>query len=238
MALELTVIGECSGAPLAGGATSCYLVESKNTSLVLDLGSGALSKLMAVTDFDRINDIIISHFHADHMADAAVAVYSRLISRDLGKPVSPIRFHALEDHGLTSEVSTVHIVDENSKEMIGDMRIEYLRTTHSVPCLAVRIECEGKRLVYTADGALTEELIAFAASSDILISECSLYPEMRLSGHMNAVECAELAISAKPRIFVISHLPIYGERERILDYVREKYNGEVYLASPLLHIEV
>ena len=63
--LKLTVIGENSGCPQPGGATSCYLLTYGNEHLVLDLGSGALSRLMSAVDFDSVNDIILTHGHAD-----------------------------------------------------------------------------------------------------------------------------------------------------------------------------
>ena len=93
--MRLLVIGESSGRPLAGGATSCYLVEYDGAKILLDIGSGALSVLERAVRFDEIDDIFISHFHSDHVADAGPAVYHRLISTQLGLVTRPLVFHAL-----------------------------------------------------------------------------------------------------------------------------------------------
>ena len=238
--IKVTVIGESGGAPLAGGATSCYVAEADGYAVLLDIGSGALSLMQTVRPFDSIDDIIISHFHSDHVADAGTAVYSRLISMQLGRPASPLRFHALEKRELeVPPYSSVIPADEGREEHIGPFSVRYMRTAHPVPCLAVRLSSGGKCIVYTADGALTERLISFSSAVDILIAECSFYPGTGRAeaGHMDASDVVRLAKAAEPGKLVVSHLPAYGEREDILSYIKARWNGEVLLARPFLEVE-
>ena len=54
--IRVTVIGESGGTPLAGGATSCYIVEADGYSVLLDIGSGALSLIQKIRSFDLIDD--------------------------------------------------------------------------------------------------------------------------------------------------------------------------------------
>ena len=241
MGIRVTVIGESGGAPLPGGATSCYLVEGGGNRLLLDIGSGAISLLSRIIPFDSVNDIIISHFHSDHSADAGVAVYSRLISMQLGRDVQMLTFHAPSERDLANApYSRVRLIDSGLEEMIGPFAVSYMRTRHPVPCFAVRLSYGGKSLVYTADGALTDELVSFSSNADILIAECSFYPGMSGSGagHMNASDVASLASAASPQNLVISHLPVYGDRKDILSYVSGRWNGRVLLASTFLALEV
>lgn len=238
--VKVTVIGESGGTPLAGGATSCYMVEAEDHAVLLDIGSGAMSLLQKVRAFDSIDDVIISHFHDDHVADAGVAVYSRLIAMQLGRPVNPLIFHAMEKRELEMPpYSHAAIIDEGIEEWIGPFSVSYMRTIHPVPCLAVRLSCDGKSIVYTADGAFSDRIAAFAASADILIAECSFYPGIvnRNAGHMDACDVAELAVAASPGKLVVSHLPVYGNREEILCCIKERWNGEVILARSSLEIE-
>ena len=68
----LRIIGECGPYPKPLGATSCYLLETENNKIVLDMGSGAFSKLSDIVKPEEISAIVISHFHADHSADLAI----------------------------------------------------------------------------------------------------------------------------------------------------------------------
>ena len=239
--IKLIVIGESGGAPLPGGATSCYLVEADGYSLLLDIGSGALSLLGTACPFDSIDDVIISHFHSDHTADAGVAVYSRLISMQLGRAVNPLCFHALESRELENPpYSRVKVITDGDEERIGPFTVSYMKTKHPASCLAVKLSYEGKSVVYTADGSLTDELASFSSSASLLIAECSFYPGMKReeAGHMDADDVVKLAETAKPGKLVVTHLPIYGDRENILSYIKAHWKGDVVLASPFLKIEV
>ena len=238
--VRVTVIGESGGTPLAGGATSCYMVEAEDHAVLLDIGSGAMSLVQKVRPFDSIDDVIISHFHDDHVADAGVAVYSRLIAMQLGRPVNPLIFHAMEKRELEMPpYSHAAVIDEGIEERIGPFSVSYMRTIHPVPCLAVRLSCDGKSIVYTADGAFSDRIAAFAASADILIAECSFYPGIgnRDAGHMDAYDVAELAVAASPGKLVVSHLPVYGNREEMLRCIKERWKGEVILARSSLEVE-
>ena len=149
-------------------------------------------------------------------------------------------FHAMEKRDLEMPpYSRATVIDEGTEERIGPFSVSYMRTIHPVPCLAVRLSCDGKSIVYTADGAFSDRIAAFAASSDILIAECSFYPGIvnRNAGHMDACDVAELAVAASPGKLVVSHLPVYGNREEILCCIKERWNGEVILARSSLEIE-
>ena len=237
--IRVVVIGESGGAPLAGGATSCYMAEAEGYPVLLDIGSGSLSLLQKLRAFDSIDDVIISHFHSDHAADAGVAIYSRLISMQLGRPVHPLLFHAMERRELEMPpYSRVAVTDEGIEERIGPFSVSYLRTIHPVPCLAVKLSYGGKSIVYTADGAFSDRIASFASSADILIAECSFYPGTgsRDAGHMDAYDAAKLATAASPGKLVVSHLPVYGNRDEISCCIKERWSGEVILARRFLEI--
>lgn len=238
--MKLTVIGECSGAPAPGGATASLLVEEGSSSLVLDLGSGTLSRLMQARDFDKIDTIFLSHPHADHTADAGVATHSRLISTQLGREVEPLEFLSLSDWGFTLSPYSFHTpVSPGISVERGPFRLSFLETRHTSPCLAVKVEAGGKSLVYTADGEATEELAAFASACDILVSECTFHPGLPepKPGHMRPEDTVALARAARPKLLIATHLPVYGDRNGIKKYLEENWEGEAELARPGLEVE-
>lgn len=236
--MRVTIIGCDSACPLAGSATSAYIVEEGECRLMLDCGSGALSLMQKAFDFDTVGHIILSHFHPDHVADVGVAIYSRLVSMQLGREVGPLTVHALEDRDFTTPYSRFAPIDETSRLEIGPCRIRFHRTVHPVPCLAMRLEAGSSCLVYTADGALDEDLVEFCKGAHLVIAECSFHPgkgRPAQTGHMDPESVSRLAIQALIPRLVLSHLPVYGDRMDILEYVRVRVPSScaVTLASPL-----
>ncbi len=68
--MKLHVLGRYAGFPAAGGgASSGYLIETDETKIMIDCGSGALSNAMKICAIDEIDAIVLSHVHADHILD-------------------------------------------------------------------------------------------------------------------------------------------------------------------------
>ena len=55
---------------------------------------------------------------------------------------------------------------------------------------------------------------------------------------MDADDVVKLAEMANPGKLVVTHLPIYGDRENLLSYIKAHWKGDVVLASHFLKIEV
>lgn len=67
--MQLEVLGHSVGAPTAAGACSSYLVTGGGATVLLDCGSGTLPLLLARGLEQRLDAIVISHMHRDHMLD-------------------------------------------------------------------------------------------------------------------------------------------------------------------------
>ena len=67
--MELTILGRYGPLPAAGGATSAYCVASAGTRILLDFGTGALSRTGGGLSGVDADAIVLSHLHYDHIAD-------------------------------------------------------------------------------------------------------------------------------------------------------------------------
>ena len=241
--MRLTVIGCWGGSPRPGGACSGYLLEDGDDVLLLDCGPGVAGAVQHVRPLEAIDHVFVSHFHYDHVTDAGAIMYARLVRRIIGEPLGDVVFYATAKDPLVSALAmdgAAHSVeiDEGKPLKIGRLTCTFLRTDHPVPCLAVRVENEeGESVVYTADGALTDRLVAFCAGADVLVAECSLYAGVdgSVMGHMSCDDVARLAAGARPGTLVLSHLPIYGEtselRDRVVELLPPGAVGRVVLAG-------
>lgn len=105
--MDLRVIG-CDGSyPSANGACSGYLVQHEDNAILLDCGSGVLSKLMALTDPAKLKAIIITHWHHDHASDLLVLQYYLLIHQK-----TLIIYAPLDDNPLKIFVSAKSLISE------------------------------------------------------------------------------------------------------------------------------
>ncbi|WEG12019.1 MBL fold metallo-hydrolase [Pullulanibacillus sp. KACC 23026] len=238
--MKLTVVGFWGGFPGKDEATSGYLLEADGFSLLLDCGSGVLSKLQHFTEIENLDALWLSHYHHDHIADLGPLYFARLIKGQLQdkKGPFPIYGHTLDQEGfqlLTNEEVTKGVAYEGTDTLtIGPFQLTFVKTIHPAPCYAARITYNEKVIVYTADTAIFPELYSFAEGADLLIAECSLYEgqDGAAFGHMTSAEVAELAEKAKVKDVLLTHLPHYGDHQELLQRVKQQHKGgQVSLAE-------
>src|SRR5690625_433624 len=149
--MKVTVIGHWGGYPAPDGATSAYLLEQDGFCLLVDMGSGALSKVQKYIHVMDIDAVVLSHYHHDHIADIGVLQFAWLVQSYLRKRkgILPIYGHAEDETGFKSLTHqyTEGIAYDTSKELeIGPFMISFLKTIHPVPCYGMRIT-DGKHTI-------------------------------------------------------------------------------------------
>lgn len=235
----IRVIGCWGGYPAKGGATASYIVEKDDFVLAIDMGSGALSSLQKYYDINDLDAVILSHYHHDHVADIGVLQYAKLVQTYITNTdtVLPIYGH-LEDeenfqrlnHDQTKAVG----YDPSQALTIGSFKITFLRTEHPVPCYGMRVTDGENTFVYTADTAYVERWAHFIKDAHMLIADCNFYASQsesaKASGHMTSSEAATIARDAGVRDLILSHLPQYGDREKLAEEAKCIFSGNVLLA--------
>lgn len=237
--MKLTVIGFWGGYPKINEASTGYLLEHDGYQLLLDCGSGVLSKMQNFIEPEDLDAVLISHYHADHIADIGVLQHARIIKGFLGeKPETlPIYGHTLDEYEfakLTHKGITEGVAYDPQKTLkVGPFAVQFLRTNHPVPCFAMRIEVGGKALVYTADTSFKDEFISFSTDADLLLAECNFFSHQdgRNAGHMNSTDVGKLAKEAGVKQVILTHLPQYGELSKLVQEAGEIYNGPIALAE-------
>lgn len=230
--MKLTVLGYYGGYPTKGVGTSAYLIESEGFHLLLDAGSGSLLALEKYVDPIKLDAVLISHYHHDHIADLGVLQFTRLLKKDEhgNKPhLLPIYCHDEDKDSfakMTFENVSQGIAYTKEPELtIGPFKTEHMKTIHPVPCYAFRIteEKTGKALVFTADSGYKKDFIAFSTKADLLLADSNFFRGMENhSVHMTAKECGRIAARAGVQNLMLTHLPQKGDLNQLVAEAREE----------------
>lgn len=248
--MKLTVVG-CSGSiPGPDSPASCYVVESGGTTLVLDLGSGAIGPLQRVADLGSIDAVLLSHLHPDHCFDlcsyyvalrygpwrdhAPVAVWGPVGTKDRLS-----RAYAVAgDRDMSAALHVRTYPDEPFS--IGGFTVTTARVAHRtdqdpewMEAFAIRVEAGGRSLVYSGDTGLCDALVDLARGADVLLCEASAVadtssypPNLHLSGR----EAGEIAAGAGVGRLVLTHIPPWNDAEATRRAAIGAFDGEVTLA--------
>ncbi|WP_408009566.1 MBL fold metallo-hydrolase [Pseudalkalibacillus sp. A8] len=237
--MKVTVIGCWGGFPKVGEATSGYLLQEDGFNLLVDCGSGVLSKVQSYIAVEDLDAVIISHYHADHIADIGPLQFGRLVKSHTGKtlaklPIYGHRFNETEFKKLTYKEFTA--AEEYNPAMpisVGPFEIAFLQTKHAVPCYAMRIEGGSHTVAYTADSSFQEEFFPFFRGADTLLCESNLYKGMDGTsvGHMTSEEAGIVARESRVGKLILTHLPHFGELEQLVPEAKEQFHGDVVLAE-------
>jgi ribonuclease BN (tRNA processing enzyme) len=98
----------------------------------------------------------------------------------------------------------------------------------------MRLEHDGRVLVYSGDTGPSDALIGLAHGADLLLCEASYIeggdnpPALHLTGK----EAGEHATKAGVGRLVLTHVPPWYDGARALDEARPAFHGDVTLARP------
>lgn len=247
--MRLTVLGCQSPYPGPGGATPGYLVQTDSVNILIDCGSGVMSQLTKVMPPYKLDAVLISHYHQDHIADVGVLQYGIMVHQAHGQRPSaaPLPLYApAQPQEWASRMSyrqatEHHVIDEQTKLTIGDIAISFLRTDHDIPCYAMKLTASGKSIVYGADSGPQTDWHPFAEAADLFICEGTFITRTmptQLSGHLSVRKAAQIAQSLNCKALVITHLFHEYTNEEVLADAREYTNGNCYLAEVGLQLDI
>jgi ribonuclease BN (tRNA processing enzyme) len=248
--MRLEVVGLRVGAPLEG-ACSCYAVFGSSELVLLDVGPGALERLWSRGLAQRLDAIVISHMHLDHMLDLlpmsgevtqtelrAQAGYrppALLLPRARGRAALAALAAAVGSRPARfDEAFDIREYDERDTIAVGALRLTFARTEHPEPCFAVRVTDGASSIVYGADGAASEALVRHAAESDVLMLEATYLDDgagLELHGHMTGAQAGVVARRARARHLVLTHVGPWPQRNaENVRRARAHFAGKVELA--------
>ena len=174
--MKLTILGSSGTYAAQGGACTGYLIDAGGVKVWLDCGPGTLGRLGDFVKLEELEAVVVSHEHPDHCLELPVlynalryhrsrallkvfgtADTKQLIARIVGRPLEA--------------VFDWRIVTSGDEAKIGDGRWSFDRTDHPPETLAVKVEADGRSLVFSSDTGPGWTGKSFAEEVDVLLCE-------------------------------------------------------------------
>ena len=234
MGLSLTVLG--SGGTYAGPDNACssYLVRTGTTTVLVDLGPGALANAQRHIELADVDAIVLTHEHPDHWLDLPVArnVYRYVLDHMTVPVYTTAGTAALAAPFCDDDTFTWTIIADGARVEIGDLTLGFSRTDHPVETLAVLAEADGASIIYSADSGPGWSPVAFAVRPDLVLIEATFVEQPDDAVHLTATEAGERAAAVDARRLVLTHLLPGTDAVAHRAAAAAVYDGPVDMADP------
>ena len=249
--LQLVILGTSYAIPDGNhGNTHMVLVGRQRTVLVDCTGQPILRLEQAGIDYRRLTDIILTHFHPDHVAGVAPFLMNLWL---LGRQ-EPLHIHGLADT-LDRTEQMMELYDWTSwpgffpvifhrlpeEEMVTvleseEMRIQASPVRHIIPTIGLRFEslASGQSVAYSGDSEPCPQVVRLAQGSQVLIHEAA----GASYGHSSASQAGEIAQRAGASQLYLIHYPTQDmQADQWLAAARGTFHGPVQLAVDFMRVE-
>jgi ribonuclease BN (tRNA processing enzyme) len=216
--VRLTVVG-CAGTfPGPASPCSAYLVEHDGYRLLVDLGAGALGQLQRHVGLLDVDAVYVSHLHADHCIDLVAYSYARRYHPDGVPAVLPVygpagtRKRILDSYEAPPADGLADVYDFREvapgQHRLGPLTVTTTRVNHPVECHGLRIEADGRSLVYSGDTGESDALVALAQGCSLFLCEASWLddPSNPPGIHLTGRQAGEHAARAGAERLLLTHV--------------------------------
>ncbi|GFZ29544.1 sulfohydrolase/glycosulfatase [Clostridium zeae] len=194
------------------GNTPSVLIEHEQYNLILDAGNG-ISKLNNYIDSAKPVYLFLSHFHLDHISGLHTLVKNNfskglyIIVQNGGKDFLQNFINLPYTVPIKQLPFKVEIIEVNKISTNFPFKVSFLPLKHSIEVLGIRLEINDKIITYCTDTSKCENAVTLAKDADILITECSMAPNVDKDAnvHLNPQMAAQLAKEAEVKKLYLMH---------------------------------
>ena len=247
--LKLVILGTATNIPdETHENTHMALVSDERFVLIDGPGNPYSGLLRANLDPARLTDILVTHFHPDHVSGIPLL----LMALGLTGRKTPMTIYAnqhctvrlqrmLEDFDWEKWHDfpvNFHLLPEEELHLAIESTSFRLLTSpvkHFIPAVGLRIEplTDGRVLAYSGDTSPVSSFDRLAEGCEIMVHEAAGESE----GHSSAVQAGEAATRAGAKTLVLVHYPVGDADQSALVLKAEKvFSGDIVVAEDFITI--
>lgn len=238
--MNVAFLGTSCAEPTSENGFTSFLLDTGNCLVLIDAsGNPIQSILKANRDPMSLNLVVITHYHADHIAG-----YPSLI-QTLSCMGRKRKLEVICSQSTQKKVQALHNVLELNppntaypirirNDFTGDgLRIKLLQGDHSVPTSMVMVRSKHSSLLYTSDTAFNSNIAKSAQGCQALIHEAtfshSKLGEPNQEGHSSAYQAGLSAAAAGVGKLFLCHIcwHKYTSRKEISEEATAAFQGEI-----------
>lgn len=234
-------------------SSPAYLLEAQGFSLLMDLGQGALRRLLDTgRDPAALGAVLLSHHHPDHLGDLLPLLFALNYDPHMREAAN---LRLLAHAGLAPLLAGLQglfgtwlspppgkldpvWLDPGQETVLGPGLVRVAAAWHTPHSLAFRLECAGASLVYLGDSPAIPDLAPFCQDAGLLIVHCAGSDQEPKPGHASPRQAGDLASQAGAKALLLSHF--YGDvdPEAAVASAGSRFPGPVWAARDYLTLDV
>ncbi len=275
---RVTLLGTGSPAPVMRRFGPGVLVQAGGKNLLIDSGRGTTQRLMqSGLRLGQVDALILTHLHSDHVVGipdlwltgwleasyaqrkGAFVVYgpkgTQNMMDGLARAYEWDIKARIADQNLdpASILSRVTEIEEGVIYDQGGVKVTAFKVDHGEllqPAFGYRIDHAGRAVTVSGDTRFSENLIKFAAGSDLVIHQVAAARDellkspvfkVILAHHTQPEEAGTVFSRVKPRLAVYYHFVLLGTpaipavtEKEVFELTRKTYSGPLLIGEDLM----
>ncbi len=240
---KITILGSANAVAKPDQQNAHLLFETSTRKILVDCGDHAAASLAcAGVELNQITDLILTHFHADHVGSLPLVIMDMWLE----KRSSPLTIYGLDITLQKAKqlldlfdwqkwmnmfpVNFVVVPEEGFEGMIVDGEVEVTAkpVLHLIPTIGLRFQFTGGRtVVYSCDTEPCDNLALLASNADILLQEAAGPGK----GHTSPEQAGEIAARCGVKQLVLIHYEGRRGRQVLLSEAKDKFSGKILVAE-------
>ncbi|MEA2624054.1 MAG: hypothetical protein QOD06_99 [Candidatus Binatota bacterium] len=220
--MKVTVLGAGDAFASGGRRQSSYLVQAPSATFLMDAGPTVLAALKdAGVPSTDVDFVLLSHLHGDHFGGLPFMIIEYLYERPRDRELVIAGPTGTEER--VRDLYRTMYLETSKKPLTYPLRFVTLEADHPVQfgavtvepfavphqerevSLGLKVQVDGKAILYSGDSGWTEEFVARAKGVDLFLCECC-YWETDVSFHINYPLLERNRERLAARRLVLSHL--------------------------------
>ncbi len=279
---RVTLLGTGSPMPVMRRFGPGVLVQAGGQNLLIDAGRGGTQRLLQVgLKLGAVDALFLTHLHSDHVVGIPDLWLSGWLEPPWAQRKGPFRVYGpagsqnlmdgltrafdwdikariadqkLDPANIRSEVTEIKqgVIYEKGGVKVTAFDVDHGEMLH--PAFGYRIDYAGRSVTISGDTKFNENLIRYAANTDLLIhqvaaarEELAVLPAFKviLEHHTKPEEAGVVFTRTKPKLAVYYHFVLLGTpkvppmtEQEVVEMTRKTYTGPLLVGEDLMAFRI